>query len=214
MDATEIPEFKPKKSLNMAQLAANMKEEMTVLFGSKPENLTFAGFRIYCLDKKEGYLSATSYLSKGIDLAAFGSEDQAVKIDPSLPDHDKKLLLRGSALIFALLEGVRTQNHEVLQACSTLWEEAKFFKDPAPTLDQVLEEYSAAIKAWPEHDDLESQVSSLESDLQDMESERDEAQEEVEQKQQRIQELEAELTRRDEELEDLQEKLKEAQASN
>jgi hypothetical protein len=117
MEATEIPEFKPKKSLNMAQLAANMKEEMTVLFGSKPENLTFAGFRIYCLDKKEGYLSATSYLSKGIDLAAFGSEDQAVKIDPSLPDYDKKLLLRGSALIYASMLSWRVSGPRIMRSC-------------------------------------------------------------------------------------------------
>ncbi len=101
----------------MAQLAANMKEEMTVLFGSKPENLTFAGFRIYCLDKKEGYLSATSYLSKGIDLAAFGSEDQAVKIDPSLPDYDKKLLLRGSALIYASMLSWRVSGPRIMRSC-------------------------------------------------------------------------------------------------
>jgi len=184
--------FRPKKSLNMQQLFEDMKLQMEQLLGSQPGDVIPVGFRIYALDTKQHFLSGQSFLSKGIHLESFGSEDQAVKIDPSLPDDEKQLLLRSSAILYALLEGIRTQDSHALEACRALWDEAKSAREVAPTIENILWTLYEAMDHHKDWDSLESEKDSLESDLEEKQSELDDALEKIEELQARITELEEE----------------------
>lgn len=167
----DIAEFKPKKALNMQQLFENMKTQMDVHLGSDPADVIPVGFRIYALDQKKRVLAGTSFLSKGINLESFGSEDQAVKIDPSLPEDERRLLMRATGIVFALLEGISSQDTHALEACSSLWEEAKSAREKAPTIENILWTLYEAMDHHKDWEDLESEKDGYESDLQEKEEE-------------------------------------------
>lgn len=193
MEAKEdIAPFRPKKSLNMAQLFENLSADMEKLLGSQAGDVIPVGFRIYALDTKQHFLSGQSFLSKGIHLESFGSEDQTVKIDPSLPEDEKLLLLRSSAILYALLEGIRTQDTYALEACRYLWDSAKSAREKAPTIENILWTLYEAMDHHKDWDDLDSEKDSLESDLEERDRELEEAKEKIEELETRIRELEEE----------------------
>jgi len=188
----QIVPFRPKKSLNMAQLFENQSIDVEKLLGSQPGDVIPVGFRIYALDLKSEVLTSQSFLSKGVKLEDFGSEDQAVKIDPSLPEADKILLLRASGVVYALLQGIWEQNPHTLEACSSLWEQAKSWNEKAPSVSSIQSEMYDAMDHHKDWDDLDSEKDSLESDLEEKQGELDDALEKIEELQARITELEAE----------------------
>lgn len=189
----QIEPFKPKKSLNMAQLFENLSVNMEQLLGSHPGDVIPVGFRIYALDQKQDVLTSQGFISKGVKLEAFSNEDQAVRIDPSLPEIDKTLLLRASGVVFALLQGIWENNPRALEACSSLWEEARSWNEKAPSVSSIQSEMYDAMEHHKDWEDLDSEKDSLESDLNDKQTELDEANEKIEELQTRITELEADL---------------------
>jgi len=187
----EIAPFRPKKALNMQQLFEDMKIQMEQHLGSQPDDVIPVGFRLYALDEKKAVLAAHSFVSKGINLESFGSEDRAVRIDPSLPDDERITLMRATGVLHALVKGISSQDAHALEGCSSLWEEAKSAREKAPSTESILWTLYEAMDHHKDWDNLDSEKDSLESDLEEKQNELDEANEKIEELKARIEELEA-----------------------